>query len=63
MPFFVNGLKICDKFHLKPGRLTLSAAGTFVLCLAIALPVMMWTNYNLGIDPGLAGLVKRRRRR
>ena len=57
MPFFVNGLKICDRFNMRPGRLTWSAAGTFVLCLAVALPVVMWANYNFGIKPGWAGLV------
>jgi len=49
MPFVVNGLKICDGFRVKLSRIGLGAVIVFVLALAVAIPVVLWANYNFGL--------------
>jgi hypothetical protein len=50
MPFVVNGLKMSDDMGARPSRT--AWAGVFVLAvaLAVAVPVVLWANYNFGIQ-------------
>lgn len=52
MPFVVNALKIGDENGVKPSRMGPSMAGIFALGLLVAIPVVLWSNYNYGIKPG-----------
>ena len=49
LPFVVNGLKIGDSFGASPGRVGGAGAIVFVLALAVAMPVVIWANYNWGL--------------
>ena len=49
MPFLTNGLKMCENLDVKPARTGWTAFGTFAVCLAVALPVVLWANYNWGL--------------
>ncbi len=49
MPFVVNGLKICDDFAVKPVRTAWSSVAAYAVALAIAVPVVLWIDYNTGI--------------
>ena len=48
MPYYVNGLRIADRAGVRP-RTGGLALGGFVLCLAVAMVVVMWANYNFGM--------------
>ena len=48
MPFIVNGLRICEKVRIKPGRVGWVSAGVFAAALAVAVPIVLWANYNYG---------------
>ncbi|MFA6134973.1 MAG: DUF6785 family protein [Phycisphaerae bacterium] len=49
MPFMVNGLRLGDQMKVRPSRLGWAAAGAFGLALAVAVPVMLWTDYSFGL--------------
>jgi hypothetical protein len=51
-PFMVNGLKLCDDQKVAPKRMGGGAAVAFVLALAVAVPVVLWADYNYGIAGG-----------
>jgi len=44
----VNGLKICEGLKNHRTRVGWAVAGAFVLALAVAVPVVLWANYNYG---------------
>jgi len=48
MPYFINGLRLCDRQGVRPGRTGWLAGGTFVAALAVAVVVVLWANYNYG---------------
>jgi uncharacterized protein DUF6785/uncharacterized protein DUF6784 len=48
MPFLVNGLKICDTVKVRPGPFGWKAGVMLVLAVAVALPIVLWSNYNHG---------------
>jgi len=49
MPFFINGLRICDRAGVKTGKAGAAALGTYVLGLALAMVVVLYVNYNYGV--------------
>jgi hypothetical protein len=49
-PFVVNGLKICDQAKVKPGRVAWTGVGVLAIAVAVAVPVVLWANYNFGIQ-------------
>jgi len=49
MPFVVNGLKICDDQHVRPARIGRWGPWVFVMSIAVAVPVVLWANYNYGV--------------
>lgn len=49
MPFVVNALKMCDDRRVSPSRVGWAGIGVFILALAVALPLVFWLNYNLGV--------------
>jgi hypothetical protein len=49
MPYIVNAIKTCDNLRVKPARVAWGAAGTYVLCLGVAIVVVIWSNYNWGV--------------
>ena len=49
MPYFTNALKTCDKLGAKPGRVGGAVAATYVACLALAVTVTIYANYNWGL--------------
>ncbi len=51
MPFIVNGLKIADDQKVKPSRVGWSAIGVFAMAVAVAVPLVLWANYNYGKPP------------
>lgn len=48
MPFLVNALKIGDSHGIRPSRLGAGAVAIYLMALAVALPVVLWANYNYG---------------
>ncbi|MFA6135056.1 MAG: DUF6785 family protein [Phycisphaerae bacterium] len=48
MPFMVNGLRLCDKAQVQPRKIVFPAVGTLAVGLAVALVVVLWSNYNYG---------------
>jgi len=46
MPYVVNALKMTDDLKVRPARVGWAAVGVFALALAIAVPVVLWTNQN-----------------
>jgi hypothetical protein len=52
MPYVVNILKIGDDNGVKPSRMGPSVAALFAVGLLVAIPVVLWSNYNYGIKPG-----------
>ncbi|MGC9453473.1 MAG: DUF6785 family protein [Phycisphaerae bacterium] len=52
MPYVVNALKIGDDNGVKPSRMGGSMTALFAVGLLIAIPVVLWSNYNYGIKPG-----------
>ncbi len=51
MPYVINGLKFCDDHKIKPASAGWSAATVFLVGLCVAIPVLLWANYNYG-SPG-----------
>lgn len=49
MPFVINGLKMCDDTGVKASRVGWWGIGVFALCLAVAIPVVFWADYNWGV--------------
>ncbi len=52
MPFFLNGLKVCTDRGIRPSRAGTSAMMTYVIALAIAVPVVLWATHNYGLQRG-----------
>lgn len=50
MPFFVNGLKLCDDQKVKPSRVGWAGALAFGVALTVAVPIALWANYSFGIN-------------
>ncbi|MCK4602870.1 MAG: hypothetical protein KAU28_10420, partial [Phycisphaerae bacterium] len=48
MPFMVNGLKFCDDTNVKPAKAGWTSATALLLALAVAVPIVLWANYNFG---------------
>jgi uncharacterized protein DUF6785/uncharacterized protein DUF6784 len=49
LPYLTNALKVCDNLKVRVGRAGLGTVGTYLVGLAIAIPVVLWANYNFGI--------------
>jgi len=49
MPFLVNGLKVCERLKVRPGRVAVASGGVFAVALAVAVVVALWANYNYGM--------------
>lgn len=49
MPYLINAMKICDDQGVRPHRIAPAVVGTFALCLLVAVPVILWANYNFGV--------------
>ena len=49
MPFVINGLKMCQEVHLRPAKVGIGVAAMCALGLAVAVPVVLWSNYNHGV--------------
>ena len=49
MPHLTNALRMCDNLGVRPGRVGIGSIGTYVMGLAVAIPVVLWANYNYGI--------------
>ncbi len=52
MTFFMNGLRMCDRQKIGPARVARTAMGTYLLVLAIAIPVVLWAAHNYGVQRG-----------
>ncbi|HAU36583.1 MAG TPA: hypothetical protein DCX07_02560 [Phycisphaerales bacterium] len=50
MPYFVNGLRICDRSRVPPGRMGWAGVGIFAIALAVATPIAIWANYRHGTN-------------
>jgi len=50
MPFFMNGLRVCSNYRVRPARAGVGAAGVYVLGLIIAVPVVLWALHNFGVN-------------
>jgi len=49
-PFVVNGLKICDQAKVATGRVAWTGVVVLLLAIAVAVPVVLWANYNFGVQ-------------
>ena len=49
MPFMVTGLKICERTDVQPAKVGLAGVIVFVLAIAVALPVVLWSHYQHGL--------------
>ena len=49
MPYLTNGLRICDRVDVRPGRIAWVTILTYGLVVAAAVVVVLWANYNYGI--------------
>ncbi len=52
MPYAVNILKIGDDNGVKPSRMGPSIMMLFTVAFLLAVPVVLWANYNYGVRPG-----------
>jgi hypothetical protein len=50
LPYIVNGVRLCDDQKVRPSRVGYAAIGAFVLALAVAVPVALWTDYSFGTN-------------
>ncbi len=48
MGYFINGLKVCDQSGVKPSRVAWASMGVYALGLGLAIPAVLWVNYNYG---------------
>ncbi|HET6429747.1 MAG TPA: DUF6785 family protein [Phycisphaerae bacterium] len=51
MPYFLNGLKAADDLGVRPARAGIGSVGVYAVVLAVAVPVVLWANYNYGLRP------------
>jgi len=58
MPYFLNGLKAADDLGVRPARAGIGSAAVYVVVLAVALPVVLWANYNYGLRPNNWSVVR-----
>ncbi|HOF18224.1 MAG TPA: hypothetical protein PK082_04885 [Phycisphaerae bacterium] len=49
LPFFINGLRLCDRFAIRPARTAGLSLGAYGLGLAGAVVVVLWANYDRGV--------------
>ena len=49
MPFFMNGLKMCTSYGIRPARAGGGAIGVYVLGLLVAVPIVLWGAHNYGV--------------
>ena len=49
MPFVTNGLKLCEDVRVRPASTGRAAAVALLLALVVAVPVVLWANYNFGL--------------
>ncbi len=49
MPFVVNGLKIAESAQVQPARIGRWAMIAFLLGLMVAVPTLLWAQYNYGV--------------
>jgi len=47
--FLVNGLKVCERLKVRPGRVAVASGGVFAVAVAVAVVVALWANYNYGM--------------
>jgi len=52
MTFFVNGLRLCDGQKIKPARVARTAMSTYLIVLAVAIPVVLWAAHSYGLRRG-----------
>jgi len=52
MPFVVNGLKITERAGIQPGRVGRWMMVAFLLALTVAVPTLLWAQYNYGVRIG-----------
>ena len=50
MPFVVNALKMCDDARVRVGRVGWAGVLALAVALAVAVPVVLWANYNFGVQ-------------
>jgi hypothetical protein len=50
LPFLVNGLKMCDKAKVQPGRIGWLSVLVVAVALAVVIPTALWANYNYGLQ-------------
>jgi len=48
MPHMVNALKICDNAGVPPRRVGWSGIATYAAGIAVAVPIVLWINYDVG---------------
>ena len=48
-PYFINGLRICDRFEIRPARAAGLSLGAYGLGLAGAVVLVLWSNYDRGV--------------
>ena len=49
LPYLTNALKVCDNLNVRVGRAGWTTVATYLAGLALAIPVVLWANYNFGI--------------
>ena len=47
--YFVNSLKLCSNARVSAPRVGWAAIATFAAGVAVAVPVVLWANYNFGV--------------
>ncbi len=48
MPHVTNVLRLCDRVGIRPHKTGAIAMATYALCLAVAVPAVLWACYNWG---------------
>ena len=48
MPFMVTGLKLCEKSDIQPRKIGRVVPLVFILSIAVAVPLVIWSNYQHG---------------
>ena len=49
MPYLTNALKFVSDAGVKPKRVAVPVVATYAVCIAVAMVVVLWANYNFGI--------------
>jgi len=52
MPYFINAVKICDDQKVRPGRVGAGSIALYVAGVVLAVFVVLWANYSMGVDRG-----------